>query len=438
MANIKSIYGNPVVDDSLRKSVAAEYSSSSTYAVGDIVLKDGALYKCSTAISTAEAWNSAHWTADTVGSELSQLKEDITNIQNATLITDTASGAIASFPDGAAMPVKDLTVSIEPVQSGSGDPSPTNIRPISGWTQAKVTRTGKNLFDVSWDSGVLSTTIGADINAVTSSSRYAHSSIYQMKDQVCVSIETLDTSKIEYFGVLAYVNDKLVWQNGITLNASNKTKTWTIPANTYEKLRLNIGAPSGVNADATNVRLQIELGSTATTYEPYNGQQYTIDLNGTRYGGTLDVTTGVLTVDRAMVDMGSLDWLQGVSLHNIFYASISGCAIGESGKTQCMTSMYKAVNSTDFANLAEKCVALQLLYGTVGVSDSSYANASAFKIGVTGQTLVYELAEPITVQLTAQEITTLLGQNNIYADCGDSAVEYRADTKLYINKVLNA
>lgn len=79
MANIKSIYGNPVVDDSLRKSVAAEYSSSSTYAVGDIVLKDGALYKCSTAISTAEAWNSAHWTADTVGSELSQLKEDLNN-----------------------------------------------------------------------------------------------------------------------------------------------------------------------------------------------------------------------------------------------------------------------------------------------------------------------------------------------------------------------
>lgn len=54
-------------------------------------------------------------------------------------IYDTASGAIASFDDGAdGMPLKSLTVNVEPVQSGSGDPSPTNVRPISGWTGANV------------------------------------------------------------------------------------------------------------------------------------------------------------------------------------------------------------------------------------------------------------------------------------------------------------
>ena len=52
--------------------------------------------------------------------------------------TKTASGAIASFNDGANAPVVDLTVSIEPVQSGSGDPSPDNVRPISGWTGANI------------------------------------------------------------------------------------------------------------------------------------------------------------------------------------------------------------------------------------------------------------------------------------------------------------
>ena len=34
---------------------------------------------------------------------------------------------------------------IEPVQAGSGDPSPDNVRPISGRTNAKLTRCGKNL-----------------------------------------------------------------------------------------------------------------------------------------------------------------------------------------------------------------------------------------------------------------------------------------------------
>ena len=43
----------------------------------------------------------------------------------ADVIVDTASGAIASFPDGAAVAAKDITIGIEPVQAGSGDPSPT-------------------------------------------------------------------------------------------------------------------------------------------------------------------------------------------------------------------------------------------------------------------------------------------------------------------------
>lgn len=48
--------------------------------------------------------------------------------------------------------------------------------------------------------------------------------------------------------------------------------------------------------------------------------------------------------------------------------------------------------------------------------------------------VVLPLATPITYHLTPQEITTLLGQNNIWADTGDMSVTYRADTKLYIDK----
>ena len=48
--------------------------------------------------------------------------------------------------------------------------------------------------------------------------------------------------------------------------------------------------------------------------------------------------------------------------------------------------------------------------------------------------IVYDI-EPITVQLTANEVATLLGQNNIWSDAGDVNVEYRADTKLYIEKL---
>jgi hypothetical protein len=46
--------------------ISEEYDSTSTYAVGDYCIYEGVLYKCNTAIATAEAWTAAHWTATAV------------------------------------------------------------------------------------------------------------------------------------------------------------------------------------------------------------------------------------------------------------------------------------------------------------------------------------------------------------------------------------
>jgi len=75
---------------------------------------------------------------------------------------DTVSGSPASFPDGADdVPVVDLKVSIQPVQEGSGDPSPTNVRPISGWKGLKLSNgpampdlTVYDVLDVDYDTPV--------------------------------------------------------------------------------------------------------------------------------------------------------------------------------------------------------------------------------------------------------------------------------------------
>ena len=64
--------------------------------------------------------------ADMVG----DINDDVSDVKNtlshkADVIYDTASGDIASFPDGAdGLPVKDLTVGIEPVQDLHGYDSP--------------------------------------------------------------------------------------------------------------------------------------------------------------------------------------------------------------------------------------------------------------------------------------------------------------------------
>ena len=55
----------------------------------------------------------------------------------------TASGSIAHFDDGVDnVPLKSYKFGISAVQSGTGTPSPSNVRPISGWNKVTVTQTG--------------------------------------------------------------------------------------------------------------------------------------------------------------------------------------------------------------------------------------------------------------------------------------------------------
>lgn len=58
------------VDTSFFEMIAPQYSSSSTYDVGDFVIHEGLMYTCNTAISTAEAWNSSHWTQTSVNENM--------------------------------------------------------------------------------------------------------------------------------------------------------------------------------------------------------------------------------------------------------------------------------------------------------------------------------------------------------------------------------
>ena len=52
------------------------YDDTSTYAVGDLCIYNNTLYKCTTAITTAEAWNASHWTATSIADEISRIDND--------------------------------------------------------------------------------------------------------------------------------------------------------------------------------------------------------------------------------------------------------------------------------------------------------------------------------------------------------------------------
>ena len=63
-----------------------------------------------------------------------------------------------------------------------------------------------------------------------------------------------------------------------------------------------------------------------------------------------------------------------------------------------------------------------------------------FKTAMSGIYVVYELATPVSYNLTASQvgqILSLYGNNVLWSDVGKiNAVDYPADTKLYIDKKL--
>ena len=152
------------------------------------------------------------------------------------------------------------------------------------------------------------------------------------------------------------------------------------------------------------------------------GSTYTTSLGQTVYGGTLDMVTGQLVVDKAMVDMGSLTWLLNSSLNGkpAFYVRLNDAKTVSASSVADMTTSCYSVISADNLYLQKDNTGIIALNGQnyLQVRDTRYSTASDYKSGITGQQLVYELATPLTYTLTPQQIKTLVGTNNVWASSG--------------------
>lgn len=354
-------------------------------------------------------------------------------------VVENASGAIASFSDGADnVPVKNLVVNIEPVQAGSGDPSPDNVRPISGWTGVKVSRAGINIWDEEWEEGTFNTTTGVNI---VYSNQLRSKNIIKIKPNTTYFWNSPMYNWIIFYDKYGNVIEKpVVTDSGTSSKSGNAISVsamhvFTTPANAYGT-RFYTGT---YNVPYKN-NIGINYPSTDTDYHPGYAKTYDISLPseaGTVYGGTLDVASGVLTVDRAMVDLGTLNWSnEYVQRYSVFIAKANIAAVN-SNKTLCSAYLYSALSVG--ATRPDKTINVgnpyfDSLRKTITVKDTSYTDVTAFKTAMSGIQLVCELDAPLTYQLTPQEVKTLLGQNNIFADAGDVNVDYIADTKLYIDK----
>lgn len=289
---------------------------------------------------------------------------------------------IVTVRDAAPLNAEDVSFEIEPLQDGSGNPSPSNVRPITGWTEAKVYRTGKNLFNPS-------NVIKGFVN--TSTHKIAYSANARTVYAPCKPNTTYTISKMAGSRFMVAETAEEPGANVVTDNivAKNTASSITITTSTTARyLAAYVWAASDVSISANDMlaSVQIELGSTATDYEPYQGNTFDITFPseaGTVYGGTVDLTRGKLVVDRGYIASYDGETLPG--------AWISSMDVYTPGRTP-----------------------------------------------TTGAQVVYTLASAVEYNLTPQEIEMLKGVNNLWANTGDISVQYRQDVYTALNNKINA
>lgn len=334
------------------------------------------------------------------------------------------SGPVASWndPEGG-LPIN-IAAEFGPIQAGTGDPSPENVRPISGRTAVKVTRAGKNLLpDDYYDYSISS--VYTYLNHVVPDGQTARFTFVDRDTSVEIPQNASIGFVSEDVGSESPQKFNWVYRSGsIQSNTSNivgTTKCYNIFI--YPKTK------AVFDAFFARYDIQIELGATATAYEAPQIQSVEVQLGQTVYGGRLDVSNGVLTVDRKFVTLDGTENWNSFAAQNGFLLGLDDMKVARANPG--LASWLPTVDAVTQFGLMFGANNTVLYAGHITDNIDGVSTVATWKtyLGEHPLQIVYPLVQPLTVQLSPQIITSLLGQNNVWSDAGDVAVTWKE--KLY-------
>lgn len=326
-------------------------------------------------------------------------------LRNASLVKRHLEGDIAQIPDGAEdIPLKSLTVNIDTVQTGSGDPSPDNIRPFTGVTQSRVCRSGYNMIDQTRILAVPNAGIAVESEQIFEGATVYYagiSDIYNKFKNSSYPIIGIKPNR-QYSAMLLFK----------ALNPDNNTKSG---------IKINIGYTGGSDSTGPTashgryVRIVISNpeNTTMTTLRfPYNSN-YWISLVG---------------LALCLLDSGyptDVDHPIGNTLlaQTVDWQSVAGSIYG--GKLDPIRGTLTVTKGFIESYAGEDV-------GTDWLSSMDVYNAETTLTPTTGAQVVYTLETPQIYRVDPIKVATLEGYNNVWSDTGDVAVDYYADATLTI------
>lgn len=270
---------------------------------------------------------------------------------------------VAGYPLG-------VKASWEPRQEGEGDPSPENIRPITGMDEVQVTRCGKNMLKEEYKKNGYYDNETFNLT-YANSELYRSFSLYVQKGEYSVSFSARTNI------VRCFSQNNNSSYNALLVSGAENVYNAKISVPQDDILYVSFRLYSNENWGDNTV--QLEVGSAPTAYAPYTGTTATLTLPETIYGGAVDAVTG-----------------KGVKTWG-YIASYNGESIAGEW-------------------ISDRDVYLE--------------NATP----TTGAAVAYKLATPEPFQATgSQSLPALPGTNTIYTDGDSVTVTGRADPVQTIN-----
>ena len=353
----------------------------------------------------------------------------------------TATSGLVSFTTNVIRPVK-VTCEFSPIQEGTGDPSPDNVRPISGWTGCNITDVVNFLAGVTFERGTIAAATGQE---QASTNRLRSDYIWLVAGTYTV------TSKSGYKNVVdVYDSEKAFKKNeSYTSWSETSSREFTLSSDRY--IRILFSKPDNANITLNELTdNEMLIGSQSTTLsitftDPSTGDSMTV------YGGTVTLN------EDGSADLVSDMWI---------YTIDGGVVRASNDSYNSDTSTYvrknnfgirykKSISTVIDKNISDSLIYAKSNYGATAASNS-WGNAynSYTDIGIRLDnslcgilatdtyaervvkvnayladhpiTVGGELETPITYHFdNIGQLNSFSGQNNIWHNMnGDITVEY--------------
>ena len=156
-----------------------------------------------------------------------------------------------------------------------------------------------------------------------------------------------------------------------------------------------------------------------------NSTPVSVSLGEERFGGELDVLTGILTLTHKRVLIKDVTWSYVATSPVYFVAypftQFDDLAIGaENAICEC----YKTSSSGYYQSIQNLEILTNREQSRIYIKDNNYTSQAQLYESVGDYAIVYKLKTPITIQLSANELSSIIGNNTFSTDTGTLEITF--------------